>query len=120
MTTVSIAGLHSSLAEFLILNSIVAAIYMRIAALYAPLHVSTAVIWIITRMLDAYNSHSGYMFSWTPLQLLPFCTNDEYHDFHHSHNCGNFSSQFRYLDILFGSNKDFREYKLQRIKSKKN
>lgn len=76
VTTVSIAGLHSSLVEFLVSNSVSAGIYMRIAGLYAPMHINTAIIWIILRMFDAYNGHSGYMFSWTPLQLLPFCTND--------------------------------------------
>jgi sterol desaturase/sphingolipid hydroxylase (fatty acid hydroxylase superfamily) len=62
-------------------------------------------------MWDAYNGHSGYVFPWSPLQVIPFCTNDDYHDFHHSHNSGNYSSQFRYLDIIFGTIKPFKAYK---------
>jgi sterol desaturase/sphingolipid hydroxylase (fatty acid hydroxylase superfamily) len=110
-TTVTTAGLYSHLVEFLIANSIPAGIYMKVASLYAPFHVSTAVIWLVLRLWDAHNGHSGYVFSWTPLQLLPFCANDDYHDFHHSHNCGNYTSQFRYLDTIFGTNRKFKEYK---------
>ena len=105
------AGLYSHLIEFLAANSVPAGIYMKVASLYAPLHVSTAVIWIILRMWDAFNGHCGYVFSWAPLQLLPFCTNDDYHDFHHSHNAGNYGSQFRFLDTIFGTNHNFKSYK---------
>jgi sterol desaturase/sphingolipid hydroxylase (fatty acid hydroxylase superfamily) len=74
---------------------------------------------MILRIYDGYNGHSGYNFSWTPLQLLPFCTNDDFHDFHHSHNCGNYGSQFRFLDTIFNTNKPFRDFKRkQRIATK--
>jgi sterol desaturase/sphingolipid hydroxylase (fatty acid hydroxylase superfamily) len=78
---------------------------MKLAALVGPFNLSTFVIWVIFRILDAYNGHCGYVFSWTPLQLLPFCTNDEFHDFHHTQNCGNYGSHFRFLDSLFGTNR---------------
>lgn len=110
-TTVSIAGLHSHIVEFLLSNSIPVAIYMKLTSLYAPIHISTAIIWVILRTWDAYNGHSGYIFPWSPLQLLPFCAYDDFHDFHHSHNCGNYSSQFRYLDTIFGTIKPFKAYK---------
>ena len=62
-------------------------------------------------MHDAYSGHCGYMWSWNPTQILPFCTNDEFHDFHHSQNCGNYGGHFRFLDTFFGTNKIFNEYK---------
>lgn len=89
---------------------------MRIAALYAPMHINTAIFWFVTRVFDAFTAHSGYMFSWAPVQLLPFCTYDDYHNYHHVNNSGNFSSRFRYLDILFGSYNDFRQFKLKEKK----
>lgn len=79
--------------------------------MFGPVHINTIAIWLILRIYDAYNGHSGYMFSWTPIQILPFCTYEDFHDFHHSHNCGNFSSQLRIWDILFGTNQRFKEYK---------
>jgi 4-alpha-methyl-delta7-sterol-4alpha-methyl oxidase len=75
-----------------------------------PIHINVTAIWILLRMWDAYNGHCGYMFSWAPLQLLPLCASDDYHDFHHSQNCGNYGGQFRVLDSLFGYNKDFWEH----------
>lgn len=86
--------------------------------LFGPVHVTTAIIWIILRMYDAENGHSGYIFSWTPIQVLPFCANDDFHDFHHSHNCGNFSSQLRIWDIFFGTNRNFKDYKQKQLKEK--
>ncbi len=84
--------------------------------LFGPMHITTIVIWMILRMYDAYNAHCGYTFSWSPLQLLPFCTNDDFHDFHHSHNSCNYSAMFRFWDIVFDSSKDFREYKLKKAR----
>lgn len=92
---------------------------MKVASLYSPLHISTTVIWLILRMYDGYNGHSGYMFSWSPLQLIPFCTNDDYHDFHHSQNYGNYGSQLRYLDTIFGTNKAFKDFKRSQREKKK-
>lgn len=83
--------------------------------LYAPMHISTILIWGILRMWDANQGHCGYVFSWAPLQLVPFCANDDFHDFHHSHNCGNFASQLRIWDTLFGTNKAFRDYKAKKM-----
>lgn len=79
--------------------------------LFGPVHITTIVIWMMLRMFDAYNAHSGYSFSWAPVQLLLFCTNDDFHDFHHSHNCGNYSAIFRIWDILFGTTVAFRNHK---------
>jgi sterol desaturase/sphingolipid hydroxylase (fatty acid hydroxylase superfamily) len=70
-----------------------------IVYLFGPTHIITIVIWMILRMYDGYNAHCGYKFSWSALQLLPFCTNDDFHDFHRSHNCGNYSAMFRFWDI---------------------
>lgn len=109
--TVSTAGLHFHFLEFFISQIVAAKIYMSVAMLYAPLHINTLVIWYIFRVWDANQGHCGYVFPWTPLQLMPFCTNDEFHDFHHTRNSGNYGSQFRFWDSLFGSNSDFRAYK---------
>jgi sterol desaturase/sphingolipid hydroxylase (fatty acid hydroxylase superfamily) len=35
----------------------------------------------------------------------------EYHNFHHSHNIGNYSSFFSVWDTVFGTNKHYFEYK---------
>ena len=75
-TTVSIAGLHFHPIEFFLIQSVSSLMNMRILLLTGPLHLSTLVSWFVLRIWDANSAHSGYNFSWAPIQLLPFCTND--------------------------------------------
>jgi sterol desaturase/sphingolipid hydroxylase (fatty acid hydroxylase superfamily) len=42
----------------------------------------------------------------------------EYHNFHHSHNVGGFGSFFTLWDTVFGTNKDFFEFKAKKEKVK--
>lgn len=114
-TTVSIAGLHFHVVEFFLIQSVSFLINMRLVCFYGPIHISTIVSWFILRIWDANIAHSGYNFSWAPLQLLPFCANDEFHDFHHTTNSGNYGSHFRFWDTLFGTNKEFIKYKAQGV-----
>jgi methylsterol monooxygenase len=107
-TSVSIAGMHFHSFEFLLTQSFSNLACLKFALLVGPVNISTFVIWLIFRVWDAYNGHSGYVFSWSPLQLLPFTTNDEFHDFHHTQNCGNYGSHFRFWDSVFGTNDQFR------------
>jgi plant 4alpha-monomethylsterol monooxygenase len=114
-TSVSIAGLHSHVVEFLISNTVTLAIYMHMAeSMFGIIHMNTRIIWTLLRMWDAYNGHCGYMFSWAPLQLLPFCASEDYHDFHHSSNSGNYAGQFRLLDSFLGYNEDFWQHRYKR------
>lgn len=114
-TSISLAGLHFHYIEFFFTQSLSNLACMKLASLVGPFHLSTFVIWVIFRVFDAFNGHSGYSFSWTPIQILPFCTNDEFHDFHHTQNCGNYGSQFRFWDTVFDTNREFREYKKKKL-----
>lgn len=57
--------------------------------------------------METQDGHCGYDFSWSPYRLIPFSTSAAYHDFHHSHNVGNYSSFFSFWDTLFGCNNDY-------------
>jgi plant 4alpha-monomethylsterol monooxygenase len=73
-TSVTPAGLHSHVVEFLISNTLTTGIYVQLSeAMFGPIHLNIRLVWTLLRMWDAYNGHCGYMFSWAPLQLLPFC-----------------------------------------------
>ena len=119
-TSVSIAGFHMHIFEAFLSNGLPSKIYISLVSLaFGEIHITIVTIWMILRMYDAHNGHSGYNFSWTPIQILPFCANDDFHDFHHSHNCGNYSSQLRIWDIVFGTSKPFKEYKKKTKKGRK-
>lgn len=47
------------------------------------LHIVTVYIWIIMRLFQAIEAHSGYDFPWGTRFWLPFWSGAEHHDFHH-------------------------------------
>ena len=69
------------------------------------LHMFTFIIWGVHRLLNTVYTHSGYEFPWFPTNLCLFWVNASYHDYHHSHNVGNFGSMFTLWDSLLGANK---------------
>ena len=78
------------------------------------LHISTYIFWITIRTIEGADGHSGYEFPWSPFRLLPFSASASYHDFHHSHNVGNYSSLFTIWDSVFGDNTAYLEYQKKR------
>lgn len=62
------------------------------------LHFFTQLTWISVRLFHAYELHSGIEVLINPLKLLPFGTVPSYHDFHHSHNVGNYGGFFSFWD----------------------
>jgi len=68
-------------------------------------HFFTFLCWIMVRSGETIDGHCGYEFSWSPYRLVPFSASATYHDFHHSHNVGNFSSFFSFWDTICGTNK---------------
>lgn len=107
-TTVSIASEYANPLEYYItgfIPSTMAAILLK-----KRMHFYTAMIWMFARSWETTDGHSGYEFPWSPFRLLPFSTSATYHDFHHSHNVGNYSSMFTFWDTVFGLNVEYYSY----------
>ncbi|KKK12816.1 hypothetical protein ARAM_001176 [Aspergillus rambellii] len=66
-------------------------------------HLVTVLVWMALRQLQAIDSHSGYDFPWSLRRLMPFWGGSDWHDDHHRYFWGNYSSSFRYWDILMGT-----------------
>ncbi|RKF61845.1 Methylsterol monooxygenase [Erysiphe neolycopersici] len=64
------------------------------------LHLVTMYLWIVCRLFQAIDSHSGYEFPWSLHHFLPFWAGAEHHDIHHERFIGNYSSSFRWWDYL--------------------
>jgi sterol desaturase/sphingolipid hydroxylase (fatty acid hydroxylase superfamily) len=77
----------------------------KILANFCPVHITTAIAWLIFRILLTSDLHSGYMFPWDFYKLLPFTAPASYHDYHHTHNVGNYASSFMFIEALCGTNK---------------
>ncbi|KAI6650847.1 Methylsterol monooxygenase 1 [Oopsacas minuta] len=66
-------------------------------------------VWMCLRLLVVVDAHTGYN-HWQPLHILPFYGGAHFHDFHHRTFDGNFASTFTYLDKLFGTDRQYRNF----------
>ncbi|KXJ89606.1 ERG25, C-4 methyl sterol oxidase [Microdochium bolleyi] len=62
------------------------------------LHLFTMHVWMILRVFQAVDSHSGYDFPWSLNKLLPFWAGAAHHDIHHEKFIGNYASSFCWWD----------------------
>jgi len=106
--TVSVAAEYAHPLEFILSNLIPSSLGPKI--LGTQVHFLTYYIWLVIRLMETVDGHSGYEFSWSPYRLLPLSGSSIYHNYHHSNNIGNFCSLFTYLDTLFGTNKSYYKY----------
>jgi methylsterol monooxygenase len=70
------------------------------AYLFGNLHLMTVLLWIVLRLLQAIDSHSGYDFPWSLRHIVPFWAGAEHHDEHHRLFIGNYASSFRWWDYF--------------------
>ncbi|MCB9642200.1 MAG: sterol desaturase family protein [Myxococcales bacterium] len=66
-------------------------------------HILTFWIWLVLRILETVDGHSGYELPfWFPHKLL-YGSGASVHDYHHAYNKGNFASFFHHWDKLCGT-----------------
>lgn len=114
MTPVGIAAEYAHPIEFIFGNLLPTSLGPLLLGKHC--HVFTVMVWYAIRGGETIDGHCGYEFSWSPYRLIPFSGSAEYHDFHHTHNVGNFSSFFSLWDTVWGTNTDF--YKFQELKKR--
>ncbi|KAG9084785.1 C-4 sterol methyl oxidase [Ceratobasidium sp. 370] len=66
------------------------------------LYIFTVYVWVTLRLFQAIDAHSGY---------VPFWSGADHHDFHHMAFVNNYSTSFRWLDYMFGTDDKYRAYK---------
>jgi methylsterol monooxygenase len=69
-------------------------------AITGDLHILTMYLWIVFRLFQAIDAHSGYEFPWSLHHFLPFWAGADHHDTHHEKFIGNYASSFRWWDYL--------------------
>lgn len=67
------------------------------------LHILTMYVWIVLRLFQAIDAHSGYEFPWSLHHFLPFWAGADHHDVHHEKFLGNYASSFRWWDYVMGT-----------------
>lgn len=111
---ISLSSEYAHPIEFLFVNLLPNAVGAKI--LGAKVHLVTYILWLIIRVLETLDGHSGYEFSWSPYRLLPLSGSANYHNYHHTHNDGNYGSFFMIWDTFLGTNKNYWKYLAEREK----
>ncbi|KAG8166350.1 hypothetical protein KVR01_002039 [Diaporthe batatas] len=94
-------------------------------SLTGDLHLFTMYVWIVLRLFQAIDAHSGYDFPWSLRHFLPVWAGADHHDTHHEKFIGNYASSFRWWDYFLdteageAASKARREKKLAAIRAKK-
>eukprot|EP01135_Chromosphaera_perkinsii_P004770 Nk52_evm1s296 gene=Nk52_evmTU1s296 len=101
--TIGIASEYAHPFEFVVANLIP----FTAGPLLFRAHLFTFWMWFILRIGETIDGHCGYEFTWSPYRLLPFSGSASHHDFHHSHNRGNFASFFTWWDIMMGTDETY-------------
>lgn len=89
-------------------------------------HLFSLWVWLLVRLYQTVEAHSGYDFPWNPTRFIPLWGGAIFHDYHHETFTGNYSSTFTYMDYLFGTSKSYytrlerREKEKQEIEQKVN
>ncbi|KAG5950083.1 hypothetical protein E4U53_005506 [Claviceps sorghi] len=93
--------------------------------LTGDLHLITTYTWIVCRLFQAIDAHSGYDFPWSLRHILPIWAGAEHHDVHHEKFIGNYASSFRWWDYFMDTeagaeaHKRRRDRKLQAMRAAK-
>ena len=111
VTTVSIGAEHFHPFDYLIGVLLPGTIGPNL--LGNQLHAVTYMAWILVRTGEGVDGHSGYEFPWSPYRLIPFAASASYHDYHHTHNVGNYSSFLTIWDCIFGNNSHYVEQRAE-------
>lgn len=70
---------------------------------FKNVHLITVISWVILRLFQAVDSHSGYDFPWSLRHFLPIWAGADHHDDHHHYFVGNYASSFRHWDFILGT-----------------
>ena len=103
--TISISAIYAHPLEFVFGNLVPMVAGPMI--LHDKMHIASIFTWYFLRTVSTLDGHSGYEFSWSPYNQLPWLCDSGYHNYHHLNNIGNFSSFFTFWDTILGSNKSY-------------
>lgn len=107
-TPISISAEYAHPVEYIMGNIIPASLGPLILNLLSiDVHLTTIMIWTIIGIGATLEQHSGYEFTWSPFNIIPFTFSTYYHDFHHTRFKGNYSSNFILWDFIFSNNIEY-------------
>lgn len=74
-------------------------------------HLLTFQVWLVVRISEIVNSHSGYVVPFSPWECIPLVQGGaDRHEFHHSHNVGSYGSFSKFWDWVGGTDEAFNAF----------
>ncbi|KAF2473494.1 uncharacterized protein BDR25DRAFT_302367 [Lindgomyces ingoldianus] len=95
-----LAAEYASPIEVMVLGLGTVGVPIAWCAITKDLHILTMYLWIVFRLFQAIDAHSGYEFPWSLHHFIPFWAGAEHHDIHHERFIGNYASSFRWWDYF--------------------
>jgi methylsterol monooxygenase len=95
-----LAAEYASPIEVMVLGAGTVAAPIAWVMITGNLHILTMYSWIVLRLFQAIDAHSGYEFPWSLHNFLPFWAGAQHHDVHHEKFIGNYASSFRWWDYV--------------------
>ncbi|KAI8886205.1 hypothetical protein K501DRAFT_321967 [Backusella circina FSU 941] len=92
---------------------------LLLQVIWGNLHLVTMLLWIVLRLLQAIDAHSGYDFPWSLCHWVPFWAGADHHDYHHQAFIGNYASSFRWWDYVLGTDNKYRAYRKRQAQEKR-
>lgn len=78
-------------------------------------HFISMMVFASMRVWESHDVHSGYKLPFSVFNLSPFMIDPPYHDFHHSHNIGNYSMTLKLWDWYFGTSKNYDQFQKDKV-----
>jgi len=75
------------------------------------MHIITMYIWIVLRLFQAIDAHSGYQFPWSLNVFFPLWAGADHHDFHHQAFTNCYSTSFRHWDWMLGTDTSYHSFR---------
>ncbi|WFD06661.1 4alpha-methylsterol monooxygenase [Malassezia vespertilionis] len=80
---------------------------LLLCAFTQNLHLVTVYIWIVLRLFQAVDAHSGYDFPISLHNWIPFWAGADHHDYHHMAFLGCYATSFRWWDHFMGTDSGY-------------
>ncbi|KAG9330826.1 hypothetical protein JZ751_021950 [Albula glossodonta] len=81
-------------------------------------HLALLWIWLLFRLLETVDIHSGYNPPVNPMHIIPFYAGTKFHDFHHMNFEGNYASCFIWWDKLFRTDSQYKDFQRKKLQEK--
>eukprot|EP01116_Phalansterium_solitarium_P007451 TRINITY_DN20125_c0_g1_i1.p1 TRINITY_DN20125_c0_g1~~TRINITY_DN20125_c0_g1_i1.p1 ORF type:complete len:275 (-),score=47.55 TRINITY_DN20125_c0_g1_i1:88-912(-) len=104
-TTISISTAYAHPLEDLSSS----AVPILVVPLLLGCHPYVLMAWLTIITAESVDAHCGYQLWFSPFSCIPFRAGAKFHDYHHSHNVGNYG-MFWFWDRLCGTDKEFVEF----------